>query len=223
MNTTLNKTVVWALVVVFFIIPGGLLAQAQERAGSAISFGIKGGLSLPTPASVDSGDPDYPSVNPKKPVFGVFVAYNRSRNFAYQLEIFYLTQSLITSNIFITDDQGNIIFEGPVEDLRMYIHIPVLAKFRIVNKSPVTPIVFAGPAMSVAVKTSTKPEIAAPIYTPEFKDVNLSLVFGGGLEAAVGRFVLSLDVRYDLGFADLHASGIDPKTNALMFMAGIGF
>ena len=216
MNTTLNKTVVWALVVVFFIIPGGLLAQAQERAGSAFSFGIKGGFSLPTLSS--SVDESYPN----KPVFGVFVKYYRSPNFAAQLEVFYLTQSLVW-NCISTDDQGNIIYEGPAEDLRMYIHIPVLGKFRIVNKSPVTPVLFAGPAMSVLVKTSTKPEIAAPDWTPEYRAVNFSFVFGGGLEAAVGRLVLSLDVRYDLGFADIHINIDEHKTNALMFMAGIGF
>jgi hypothetical protein len=216
MNTTLNKTVVWALVVVFFIIPGGLLAQAQERAGSAFSFGIKGGLSLPTLSS--TVDERYPN----KPVFGVFVAYNHSPNFATQLEILYLTQSLGWNCIF-TDDQGNIIYEGPAEDLRMYIHIPFLAKFRIMNKSPVTPIVFAGPAMSVLLKTSTKPEIAAPDWTLEYRAVNLSFFCGGGLEAAVGRLVLSLDVRYDLGFADIHINIDEHKTNALMFMAGIGF
>ena len=48
-------------------------------------------------------------------------------------------------------------------------------------------------------------------------------VFGGGLEAAVGNIVFSVDVRYDLGFADIRFESTDAKTNALMVTAGFGF
>jgi len=220
MKTCLNKAVVLALAAAFFLAPGGLFAQTKRRTGSTISFGIKGGLSLPAGPSVDEDFPDYSGASPKKPVFGVFFAYNSSPKFAIQLEVLYLTQSLIIDNWMLVDDQGNIIWYGSVEESRTYIYTPVLAKFRIANKSRLTPVVLAGSALSVAVRASTKPEIFAP---SEVRSFGLSLVLGAGLEAEAGRLLLCLDVRYDLGVAELNISDIAPKKNALLIMAGIGF
>jgi hypothetical protein len=219
MKIILKNAAILAVVTVLFCAPGSLRAQAMERFGAGFTFGVRGGLSVPNPSSVTV---PYPAQNTKKPAFGIFADYNLSESFVIHAELLYLTQSQIY-DLYLTDDQGNVIDVIETETSRMYVHVPILAKIRVVSKGWVTPIVFAGPAVSVAVRISTTPDIAAPDYTPEFKDVNLSFVIGGGLEAAVGRLLFSLDARYDLGFADLHSTGVEPKTNALMIMAGIGF
>ena len=114
------------------------------------------------------------------------------------------------------------MFLKEVESCRKYIQLNAIVKLRLSSKSRVTPVLFAGPAFAFLLKTSSKPNIEDPL-NPKFKDVISSVVFGGGVDAEVGRLFISLDVRCDLGYDALGWSSKDPKPNAVWVMAGIGF
>jgi hypothetical protein len=153
-----------------------------------------------------------------RPVFGVFAAFNFSKTLAIQPEVYWLTLG------------GKDIAD--VYEYRMllnYIHVPVLAKVRLIKEGKYRPIVFAGPAVGFLMTAKQK------FYTdgvfvdetdikPFLKSTNFSAVFGAGLEVVMNKLMLALDVRYDMGLADINDKGTDAlKLKALMFMVGVGF
>ena len=60
---------------------------------------------------------------------------------------------------------------------------------------------------------------------PFLKSTDFSAVFGTGLEYAMNKITLILDVRYNLGFTNINIKGEETsiKNKAWMFMLGIGF
>jgi len=222
MKTCLNKAVVLALVAVFFVAAGDLSAQTKEHN----YLGITGGLSMFSASSVDAID--FPGIYPNRPVFGVFVTdlnYTDDEDSYFEvtgkLEVFYLAQSAFY-DVFIRDDLGNIIEAIKVECSRNYFQIDMLSKTRLLGKGRATLALLAGPALAVPLKTSRKPDVEDP-PPDKYKRAILSLVFGVGLETKVGELLLSLDIRYDVGFDTLSWARLDPKPDALLIMAGIGF
>lgn len=197
-------------------------APRPVAAAVDIGLGVKGGLSL---ASQKWSDDSSASKSLTKPVFGVFFAFNLNKSFAIQPEIYYLTQG----GIYTYESLEEITYK--YIDTYKYLHIPVLAKLRLMPGKKLTPIVFAGPAVGVLLSAHYKYFVDG---VEEFdKDIkanlekmNFSIVFGGGVEHKMGKYMLILDVRYDLGLANIDGYN-DPtdtlKTRALMFMIGVGF
>jgi hypothetical protein len=222
MKACLNKAVVLAMAAVISGAPGSLLAQEKEHVFS----GVAGGLSLFTGSSVD--EMSFPGIYPNRPVFGVFFTDTDYFKGEYdlwagsgKLEIFYLAQSSFY-DYYLRDDLGNIFAGYKVECLRTFVQIDVLNKIRLSSKGRVTPVLLAGPALAIPLKTSRKPDVEDP-PPDKYKRAILSLVFGVGLEAKAGKLLLSFDVRYDVGFDTLSWARLDPKPDALLIMAGIGF
>ena len=222
MKTCLNKTAVLVLVVVFFGASGNLLAQEKEH----VFFGVAGGLSLFTSSSVD--EMSFPGIYPNRPIFGIFFTDTDYFKGEYdfwagsgKLEIFYLAQSSFY-DYYLRDDLGNIFAGYEVECLRTFFQTDVLSKILLSSKGQVTPVLLAGPALAIPLKTSRRPDVEEP-HPDKYKRAILSLVFGAGLEAKAGKLLLSFDVRYDVGFDTLGWARLDPKPDALLIMAGIGF
>ena len=92
-----------------------------------IDLGIKGGLSL---AKYKWSDMDEASCNLRQPVFGVFVAFNLTKNIAIQPEIYLLTQGGM-------DTYDDIINFWEYKNFYRYIHVPVLAKVRLIKRGQV--------------------------------------------------------------------------------------
>ena len=202
-----------------------LVAFIPRPVAAAIDFGwgVKGGLSL---ASSKWSDDSSASKLLGKPVFGAFIAFNLNKSFAIQPEVYFLTQG----GIYTYESLEEITYK--YIDTYKYLHIPVLAKLRLMPDKKLTPIVFAGPAVGVLLSAHYKmfvngaEEVDKNVKT-WFKSTNFSLVFGGGVEYKLDKLMLVLDVRYDLGLANIDKSDMpNPdtlKTKALMFMVGVGF
>jgi hypothetical protein len=222
MKALLRKSVILAVVAGFACAQAGLYAQEQERS----YFGVKGGYSFLEDPSVDQLA--YPGRYPNRPVLGVFITgvnypaegpwWSRFEDY---VEIGYLDQSSIYDAV-LRDDQGNVLMTYPEECSRKYLQILGLAKYALKSPRRITPVLLAGTAVTVLLKTSRDPGTGDPVQAA-FKGVVLSFVIGAGLEFRVGRQLLSLDVRYDWGFDSFGLGRDDPKPDSLMVLAGIGF
>jgi hypothetical protein len=199
-------------------------AFVPRPVAAAIDFdwGIKGGLSL---ASEKWSDDSSASKLLGKPVFGVFFTFNLNKSFAIQPEVYFLTQG----GIYTYEPEG-IAYK--YIDAYNYLHIPVLAKLRLMPDKKLTPIVFAGPAVGVLLSAHEKYYADDVLEWDKsvktwYKSTNFSVVFGGGVEYKLDKLMLVLDVRYDLGLANIDKSDMpNPdtlKTRTLMFMVGVGF
>ena len=185
-----------------------------------IDLGVKAGVSLASYKWTDSSA----SESLTRPVFGVFFAFNLNKTFAIQPEVYYLTHG----------GTGSYDFEGTTykwDDTYNYIHVPVLAKVRLMPNGKLTPIIFAGPAVGFLLSARSKYYVDGVLeddmdIKEDLKSTNFSVVFGGGVEYKLDKLMLVLDIRYDLGLANID-SWNDPtdtlKTRALMFMVGVGF
>jgi len=197
-----------------------VLAAAPAVAAVDFDLGIKAGVSMATYKWTDIEA----SKSLTKPVFGVFFAYNLSRNFAIQPEIYYLTQGGTWEEVYDSTTYKYV-------DSWKYIHVPVLAKYRFMPDKTLTPILFAGPAVGFLLSARYK------YFVNDFeefdkdikmwmKNTNFSVVFGGGVEYKMEKLMLIFDIRYDLGLTNIDSEN-DPtdqlKTRAFMFMVGVGF
>jgi len=196
-----------------------IAAFAPRPAAAAVDFGLKGGLSLSN-ITWSSGETDATSL--MKPVFGAFVAFNLGPMFAIQPEVYYWTGGAKSEDV----------FEEDIVEMQLkfnYIHVPVLAKLRFGSGS-VKPMLFAGPAISFLTTAReviyVNGALEEDMDVKEFlKSTDVSAVIGTGLEFTMGKLMLILDARYNLGFANINAKGGETtmKNKAWMFMLGIGF
>ncbi len=198
-----------------------LTALAPQPVAAAVDFdlGIKAGVSL---AKIKWSDETEATCNLIQPVFGVFASFNLTKNIAIQPEIYLLTQGG-------TDEYTYDLDTYAFKALYRYIHIPVLAKVRLMNEGKFRPILFAGPAVGILLSAHEKHYTNGVLDSDDdvkeyLKNTNFSLVFGAGVEYMMDKLMLILDVRYDMGLAGIEAIGTDQlKTRALMFLVGVGF
>ncbi|MCX6571702.1 MAG: porin family protein [Candidatus Aminicenantes bacterium] len=207
-----------------------LLAALVPQAVAAavdIDLGVKGGVSL---AKLKWSDDTEASSNLTQPVFGVFAAFNLNKSFAIQPEIYLLTQGgTFSSEAEIGILESVDLFE--YKSFYRYIHVPILAKVRLMPNEKLNPIIFAGPAVDFLLSAHDKYYINGVFEGDEdvkqdLKTTNFGLVFGAGVEYMMDKVMLILDVRYDMGLADINAVTMGSytlKTKTLMFMAGVGF
>jgi hypothetical protein len=195
-------------------------AFVPQPVAAAIDFGVKGGLSLGS--YVWTGEDAIGGL--KTPVFGFFFAFNINKTFAIQPEIYFLTQGGTDTYELDTTTYKYV-------DRWNYIHVPILAKVRLMPNGKLTPILFAGPALDYLLSAHYKyyvddVEEYDKNIESYFKKTNISVVFGGGVEYKMDKLMLVLDIRYDLGLVNIDSYN-DPtdalKTRALMFMVGVGF
>jgi opacity protein-like surface antigen len=104
-----------------------------------------------------------------------------------------------------------------------YVEVPVLLKGRF-GSGGVKPSVFAGPAM--AIKVSGKSEFRGEEEDAEdVKSTDFGVVFGAGLDFAVGSGAFTIDARYTLGlttFVDVPDPD-DVKNGVWTFSVGYAF
>jgi hypothetical protein len=185
-----------------------------------VNFGIKGGISL---AQAKWTEETIASGRLLQPVYGVFAAFNLSKSIAIQPEAYLLTQGGKWSMVIDSDTFTE-------KDFYRYIHIPVLAKVRLIKEGKFTPILFAGPAvdflLSAHVKYYTNGTLDKNIDIKQYyKSTAFGLVFGAGVEHNLSKVRLILDIRYDMGLTDIETEDATEtlKTRTLMFMLGVGF
>ncbi len=213
-----------AVLVVLSIV---LLAGFFPRPASAevtFDLGIRGGISLAKIMEVLDSVED-PSSTLTRPVLGGFIAINVNRMFTFQPELYYLNQGGVWNEEFMGSAYEWL-------HTQRYIHIPLLVKIHVMPEGRTIPIVFAGPAVDFLLSAREKLTIDGTVeydddLKPALKSTNFSLVFGGGVEMMLDKLKLILDIRYNLGLANIvaaeFADGWSLKTKAVMIVAGVGF
>jgi hypothetical protein len=195
------------------------ITPVSASADVGIDLGIKAGVSLVKADYSWEGDP--PS-RVARPVFGAFASIDLGDFLAFQPELYLLSQG----GKWIQDDEGRAVLIAKLTT----IHLPALLKVRPARIGRLSPILFAGPALDFILSSRHGYYFDGVLvdetpYDLTFKKTGFDLVFGGGVEVELDRLTLILDVRYDLGLANLVKGepGQTYKTNALMVLAGIGF
>jgi hypothetical protein len=133
-------------------------------------------------------------------LFGVFYAFNLSKNAALQPEIFYTQKGGISKETF----SGESI---TTNHKLSYIELPVLLKFKIPLESPTQPVFLLGPyaayrlsAKAVQTAFGGRENINLEKYTKKW---DLGLILGAGLEFNFKKIRLLLETRYSFGFTNI--------------------
>lgn len=219
-----NRIIVLTLLLVFAV-----AACAQAEGAGIAAKGIKAGINMATHRGSDTDNHKYRTAF----VGGGFLTYAFAPSMALQGEVLY-------------SQKGYKIDEADYKETGRfsYIEIPVIFKYMIQMQSAVTPNLYAGIAPAFLLSAEEEWEYTGSIgailgdsNTDDVKDYSNSfdfgLVFGGGLDFAVGNGVIAFDVRYDLGlmkvydFSNLEGydgnEHPDIKNQAFTIMAGYGF
>jgi len=112
-----------------------------------------------------------------------------------------------------------------------YLEIPVLAKLSIPTKGTVKPSLFVGPSLAIKLSSKAKWEYAGESEEEdieELKSTDFGLVFGGGVDFALGQGKLTIDARYTLGLTKVGEpeegeEEVDMKNGAISIMVGYSF
>ncbi|NIN12601.1 MAG: outer membrane beta-barrel protein [Gemmatimonadales bacterium] len=121
-----------------------------------------------------------------------------------------------------------------------YLEFMVPATLTIpIENSPVTPRLFAGPAVGIELSCKIGGEalgVSVDIDCEELdinggglqtKSVDVGVLFGGGLDIALGAGAITLDVLYNLGLTDINdapgAEDVSIKNQNIQFLAGYRF
>lgn len=186
-----------------------LFAGASPADAQSKRLGLRGGASFAT-VTTDLVDSDTRTGF----TVGAFADFPLSEFFSIEPGVNYVTRG------------GEFENEGfPATELELdYIEIPVLFKANIVNDSPVTPHLYAGPALSFEVDctlTEGGDDVDAVAGCDEqgfdffTRGTSIGLMAGGGASfAAGGGTHLALDVLYNAGLTSID----DSDTNAPEFL-----
>jgi len=110
-----------------------------------------------------------------------------------------------------------------------YLQVPVLLKLTVMP-GPISPVVYAGPYGAYLLSAKGVAEIGGERTEEDFKDelksTDYGLVFGGGVDFKMAVVKISVEIRYNLGLANLDKEpepGFSVKNRSVMILAGIGF
>jgi hypothetical protein len=199
-------TAVLALTVV------GTEAWAQ---GGNHRLGFVGGVSIATLAG--AGANQIPGKESRIGFMaGGYVEIGVHRNFAVSPEVYYIMKGVKSTD-------GDEEVTGKVD----FLEVPVLFKVVFPNESGarLRPHLYAGPALGIQVscktENSVKIDCDSPTSDVRVKDIDLGIVFGGGID--IGSFFVG--ARYDLGLTNLNddpdATDADEfKTRAFAVVVG---
>ncbi len=152
---------------------------------------------------------------------GGFITYNINDMFAIQPELLFSMKGA----------KAEREIEGETAKLAFnlnYLEIPVLAKLSIPTPGNVKPSLFVGPSLAIKLSGKLKTEIAGESEEEDLEDLkstDFGLVFGAGIDFALGQGKLTVDARYTLGLtkADESEEELDIKNGAISIMVGYSF
>ena len=151
---------------------------------------------------------------------GGFITYTLNDMFAIQPELLFTMKG------------AKIEGAGYKETVKVnYLEIPVLAKLSIPTPGTVKPSLFVGPSLAIKLSAKVEWEEAGESgeedISEEVKSTDFGLVFGGGVDFALGQGKLTIDARYTLGLTKVRepeeGEEIDMKNGAISIMVGYFF
>jgi len=198
------------------------LAVGAQAGGGIVAKGIKAGVNI---AGHTGDDTDDNHESRTAFVGGGFLTYALTPALAIQPELLYSMKGYKWEE------------EGWKETGKFdYLEIPVLLKYMIPMDGVVQPNLFAGVApaflLSAEVEVDYDETMLAMLHATETVDVkdeaksiDFGLVFGGGVDLALGEGSLMFDVRYTMGLTSIDDTDDDwdIKNKAITLMVGYGF
>ena len=197
------------------VLPTTLLAQ---DGGVGLDLGIKAGVNLAT-LSTDGETPG------RRTGFigGAHLTISLPESMVYfQPELLYSMKGFSES---LGGESATLALD--------YVDIPLLVGLRFDTGGSLTPRVFLGPQASINTSCKLKgdqgganasidcdSELTGEIFAAN--SVLFDLLFGAGLDIAMGKVDVVFDARYDLGLTDALDFG-SSKMSAWQFLAGVAF
>jgi hypothetical protein len=198
-----------------------LSAVTLQPASAQVSLGARGGLSYSHLAG------DVQTNSRARFVVGVFAGFEIAENFGVQPELAYAQKGAKTESE-IVDPVGGLITLTQTTSID-YLELLVPAYLRIkVNNEKVKPRLYAGPTFGLPLncKVKTDRSVGEPLPTVDCKDdvtsFDFGLLFGFGLELGSGPGKFAVDLRYELGLANISELEDDPskKNRSLQILVG---
>jgi len=194
-----------------------LFAAAVLPQSAAAGVGVKVGYAWSNLKF--AGATDVPILTDiKNPVGGVYFSMGLGL-FSIQPEILYVRQGARMEAL-----------PDWMEDRVDYIQVPVLLKIHVIP-GPISPMVYAGPYGAYLVSAKGVSFVGGVLepavdIKDQIKSTDYGVVFGGGIDFRLPVIKLSVEVRYNLGLANVAKNpdpGMSVKTKSLMVLVGIGF
>ena len=181
-----------------------------------VSVGLKAGPNFVTLGGSDVGDVE----SFARLIGGGFMVVQFGPNFAFQPEVLYAQKGT------------KEVDADEVMKLKLdYIEVPLLLRAHPALTGRFLPHVLAGPTIAYNSNCDAERTVAG-IETVidcddllSIKDMDLGVAFGGGVDMAVGKAFLLLDLRYTLGLSkvDDDSNPGDVKNRAFSIMAGFRY
>jgi len=190
------------------------LCSSSVFAGGLTGKGLKGGLNFANLHGDDAEGWD------SKIGFcaGGFITYSINGMFAIQPEVLFTMKGAKDE-----EEWGGETLKYTIS--LNYLEIPVLAKLSMSSQGSVVPSLFVGPYLAIKLTGKAKVEYAGESEEEDIEDLkatDFGLVFGGGVDFALGSSKVTVDARYTLGLTTIDASEweADVKNGVFSLMVG---
>ncbi len=137
------------------------------------------------------------------------------------------------------EDSGRVYVESRVQVTLGYIDLPVLTTLHVPLGTRLGLRFAVGPAVSFLARCTRRihqrrsdlitgqqqPDVdSAPLECPaDYRNTDIGLVLGGGVDLSVAGTILTADVRYNFGLLDISAAGAGIKNRVLAVTLGVVF
>lgn len=210
--------------VLLFAGPGAAHAQMQDPSEASgerqttLNYGMRLGVAVTDVAGEAVAGTDRGA----HPLIGAFLSYPATNRLLVQPEVAYRVHGVEVASAEQQPPQ-------PWRYTTHYLEAPVLLKGYLPSPEDTRFYLQAGP--KAAVKLSQTADLAPsqtddlpPAFGDSFRSTNLGVVFGSGVDRYVEGWLISIDVRYEVGLTNLVAESDLPSlySRSLDFTIGIG-
>ena len=187
-----------------------------SRPARIYHYGIKGGMNV----SNMNVDPQVLEENDSLTSYalGAWMGLPLNRRLTVQAEALYSVKG---------DSESS---GGYTASTRMaYIDVPVVAKIGFRHDSPARPSLFLGPSLAINLSANSKLEGEGNEFDVDIKDdvrtFDLGLVVGGGVDFAVGKRTVGVELRYSKGLSNIAGDGANgtARHDVIALLGSVGF
>ena len=204
---------IFAIVVVFTLSSASVSAQG-------VTGGLKAGMNI---ANIHGDNVEDVWDSKIGICAGGFITCSLSNLFAIQPELLFTMKG--------SKAEEEVLGETMKVTMKLnYLEIPVLAKLSIPTPGTVKPSLFVGPSLAIKLSGRAKVEYAGESEEADIEDLkstDFGLVFGGGVDFALGQGKLTVDARYTLGLTTTRepedGEEVDVKNGVISIMVGYFF
>lgn len=211
----MKHRIAWLLGLTLFIAPA--IVHAQKRAGAAVGFGVKLGLTVTTFGGDDADDIPFTEFEDKLGVAaGGLISIEMTPLVSLQPELLFVTKGADVE--ILGDDVGYVS--------ATYLEVPLLVRLNIPAGESLAPFVVLGPGLGFLVSAE---EVDNDGNSTNIEDdaegLDLGLIIGGGLGVPLSSGgTLEFEIRYEHGLKDTYEdSDVDLENRAFFILGGYRF